>query len=102
MRSGAIHISTPSGDLPQAPEQLTWEAWPGAVSYTVSITGVDIDHTAVWSGETTQSSLTVTPELKAKMRPGKPLEWTVTAKDATGKEMATGKSQFRVALNLQK
>jgi hypothetical protein len=100
-RSGTIHITTPSGDLSQAPEQLTWNAWPGAVSYTVSITGVDIDHTVVWSGETSQSSLTVTPELKAKMRPGKPLEWTVTAKDATGKEMATGKSQFRVALNPQ-
>jgi hypothetical protein len=100
-RSGTIHITTPSGDLSQAPEQLTWDAWPGAASYTVSITGVDIDHTVVWSGATNQSSLTVTPDLKAKMRPGKPLEWTVTAKDASGKEMATGKSQFRVALNLQ-
>jgi hypothetical protein len=102
MRSGEIHITTPSGDLNQAPEQLSWEAWPGAASYTVSITGVDIDHTVVWSGETTQSSLTVNPELKSKMRPGKPLEWTVTAKDATGKDLATGKSRFRVALSLQK
>ncbi|HEX7289097.1 MAG TPA: hypothetical protein VF532_23135 [Candidatus Angelobacter sp.] len=101
-RSGEIRITTPSGDLSQAPEQLTWEPISGATSYTVAITGVDIDHTVVWSGETTQSSLTVTPELKAKMRPGKPLEWTVIAKDATGKELATGKGSFRVALNANK
>jgi hypothetical protein len=36
--------------------------------------------------------------MKAKMLPGKPLEWTVTAMDATGKELATGKGRFRVAI----
>jgi hypothetical protein len=100
-RSGEIQLTTPSGDLNQAPEQLSWKTWPGAASYTVTITGIDIDHTVVWSGETTQISIAVTPEMKANMRPGKPLEWTVTAKDATGKELATGKGRFRVALNLQ-
>jgi len=100
MRSGEIQLTTPSGDLSQAPEQLSWEAWQGAASYEVKITGVDIDHTVVWNGQTTQSSITVTPEMKAAMRPGKPLEWTVTALDATGKELATGKGRFRVALKV--
>jgi hypothetical protein len=102
LRSGEIRVTTPSGDLSQAPEQLSWEAWQGAASYTVTITGIDIDHTVVWSGETSRSSITVTAEMKAKMVPGKPLDWTVTAKDATGKELATGKSQFRVVLNVQR
>lgn len=101
MRSGEIRLATPSGALNQAPEQLSWEAWPGAARYRVQITGVDIDHTLVWKGETTGNAVTVTPEMKAQMRPGKPLEWTVTALDATGKELATGKGQFRVNLKLQ-
>jgi hypothetical protein len=98
LRSGGMRLTTPSGDLNQAPGQLTWEAWQGAASYRVEITGIDIDHTPVASGQTTQSSFTVTPEMKAKMLPGKPLEWTVTAMDATGKELATGKGRFRVAI----
>ncbi len=101
MRSGEMRLTTPSGDLSQAPGQLSWEAWPGAASYRVKITGVDIDHTEVWSGQTAQSSISVTAEMKATMRPGKPLEWTVTALDATGKELATGKGRFRVTLKLQ-
>jgi hypothetical protein len=101
MRSGEIHLTTPSGPLSQAPDQLSWEAWPGAASYTVQITGIDIDHTLVWQGKTDATSVTVTPEMKLQMRPGKPLEWTVTALDATGKELATGKGQFRVNLKVR-
>jgi len=99
-RSGEIQLTTPSGDLNQAPEQLSWKTWPDAASYRVEITGIDIDHTVVGNGLTTQSSFTVTPEMKAKMLPGKPLEWTVTAMDATGKELATGKGRFRVAIKM--
>jgi len=100
MRSGEIRLTTPSGPLNQAPDQLSWEAWPDAAIYTVQITGIDIDHTLVWKGQTAATSVTVTPEMKLQMRPGKPLEWTVTALDATGKELATGKGRFRVTLKV--
>ena len=101
MRSGDIRLTTPSGALSQAPDQLSWEAWPGAASYSVQITGIDIDHTVVWKGQTAATSVTVTPDMKLQMRPGKPLEWTVTALDATGKELATGKGRFRVDLKVR-
>jgi hypothetical protein len=98
LRSGQIRLTNPAGELLQAPQQLNWEAVKGASSYSVVITALDIDHTLIWQGQSTQNNLTVGPELRSKIRPGKPLRWKVTAFDSTGKELATGKGQFRLAL----
>lgn len=97
-RSGNIHLTDPVGDLTKAPEKLEWEAFKGASSYSVAITALDIDHTVVWQGQSNQNNLTISPELKSKIRPGKPLTWKVTALDSTGKELATGEGRFRLAL----
>ena len=98
MRSGSIRLTGPSGELAQAPSQFTWEAWSGASSYTVKITGMDMDHTLVWQGTSSQDSLVLSPEVKALIRPGKPLEVTVIALDSAGRMLASGKDHFRVAL----
>jgi hypothetical protein len=98
LRSGQIRLTDPVGNLTKAPEKLDWEAVKGATSYSVAITALDIDHTLVWQGQSSQNSLTVGPELKSKIRPGKPLTWKVTALDSTGKELATGEGRFRLAL----
>lgn len=90
---GQIHLNL-TGDLSQPPEQLTWEAVPGAVSYSVEIDDVTGDK--IWQSSSTQNSMRVNPELKSKMRPGKPLKWTVTALDAKGNELAKGKADFLV------
>lgn len=90
---GELHLTT-AGDLNGTPQQLTWEAEPGATNYRVEVTDVTGDK--LWEGSATQNSINVDPELKAKMTPGKPLNWTVTALDATGKELASGKGKFRV------
>jgi hypothetical protein len=57
----------------------------------------DVTGDKIWESKTAQNSIHVTPELKAKMVPGKPLKWTVTALDANGNELAAGKANFRVA-----
>ncbi len=101
LRSGQIRLTDPVGNLTKAPEKLDWEAVKGASSYSVLITALDIDHTLVWQGQSSQNSLTVGPELKSKIRPGKPLTWKVTAIDSTGKELATGEGRFRLALTPQ-
>lgn len=90
---GDIHLT---GEFTEAPEQLSWDAVKGASNYLVEVTETDIDHTLVWRGQSSENSITVTPELKAKMRPGKPLDWKVTALDASGKELAHGEGRFRV------
>jgi len=94
-RSGEIQLQT-KGDLGQAPDQLVWAAVPAATSYSVEVDDVTGDK--IWESKTSQSSIRVAPELKARMIPGKPLKWTVTALDANGKELATGKADFRVAV----
>jgi hypothetical protein len=98
LRSGQIRLTSPTGDLVQPPEHLNWEAVKGATSYTVVITAVDIDKTLVWQGQSSENNLTVGPELKSKIHPGKPLTWKVIALDSTGKELATGEGRFRLAI----
>jgi hypothetical protein len=98
MRSGSFRLTGPSGELAQAPSQFTWEAWPGAASYSVKLAGMDMDHTLVWQGTSSQNGLALSPEVKALIRPGKPLELTVTALDSAGRPLASGKDHFRVAL----
>jgi hypothetical protein len=99
LRSGQIRLNDPTGDLTKAPDQMNWEAVSGASSYSVVIKAMDIDKTLVWQGQSTRNSLAVSPELKSKIRPGKPLTWKVTALDSTGKELASGEGRFRLALN---
>lgn len=94
-RGGDIKLTTPS-DLNQPPDQLTWEAVPGANSYSVEVDDVTGDK--MWESKSTTNSISLDPGVKAKMVPGKPLKWTVTAVDANGKDLATGKGNFRVAV----
>ena len=98
LRSGQIRLINPTGDLSQPPDQLSWEPVAGAVRYSVVINAVDIDHTVVWQGQSSLNSLTVGPDLRSKIRPGKPMTWKVTAFDPSGKELATGEGRFRLAL----
>jgi hypothetical protein len=98
LRSGQIRLTGPIGDLAKPPEHLSWEAVKGATSYSVVIKATDIDQALVWQGQSSQNNLTVGPELKSKIHPGKPLTWKVTALDSTGKELATGEGRFRLAI----
>jgi hypothetical protein len=92
---GELHLIT-VGDLSEAPQQLAWDSVPGAVGYRVEVN--DVTNDKLWESSSTRNLINVDPELKAKMTPGKPLNWTVTALDATGKELASGKGKFRIAV----
>lgn len=95
MRSGDIRLMGPSGDFDLAPEDFRWEALPGAKSYTIQL--LEVDGTVLWSGQSAENAIIASPELKAKMRPGKTLLWKVTALDVLGKPMANSSSdRFRV------
>jgi hypothetical protein len=98
IRSGEIRLTNPIGDLSQPPDQLSWEPVAGAVRYAIVINAMDIDHTVIWQGQTSLNALTVGPDIRSKIRPGKPLKWKVTAFDSNGKELATGEGRFRLAL----
>jgi hypothetical protein len=85
-RTGGIHFLSPVGELNQAPSEFRWEAFTGASSYTVELR--DAIGTVLASTQTKKNVLIITPEIKAKMTSGKPLNWKVTALNASGKEIA--------------
>jgi hypothetical protein len=93
-RSVEVHL-TKMNDLSQPPARLTWEAVPGAASYLVEVD--DVTNDKLWEGKAIENFIPVDSALRAKMVPGKPLNWRVTALDASGQEMASGKDKFRVA-----
>jgi len=85
-RSGAVHLVSPVGEQAQAPAEFRWEAVQDASSYVVELK--DVANQALASAKSTQNTLAVTPEMRANMLPGKPLNWKVTALDASGKAVA--------------
>ncbi|HEV8491540.1 MAG TPA: hypothetical protein VGR76_04685 [Candidatus Angelobacter sp.] len=94
-RSGAIHLVSPITDQNTAPTEFRWDAVQGASSYTVELK--DVAGITLATANSTQNTLSVTPEMKANMISGKPLKWQVTAKDANGKEIANSSGgEFKV------
>jgi hypothetical protein len=95
MRSGDIRLVEPSGDLERVPQEFRWEALPVAKSYSIQL--LEVDGTVLWSGQSVENFLAVSPELQTMMRPGKALLWKVTAIDASGTPVAgSSRERFRV------
>jgi hypothetical protein len=94
-RSGSIHLVSPIADQNSAPAEFRWDAVQGASSYKVELQ--DVAGITLATANSAQNVLSITPEMKAVMVPGKPLKWKVTAIDATGKEIANSSTeQFEV------
>ena len=95
-RSQEVEIVSPIGELAQAPKELHWKGFAPATHYKVSI--MEVDHALLWSAETNYISLTIPAVTRAKMLPGKPVLWQVTALDSQGRTLAVSQLQrFSVA-----
>ena len=95
LRSNALQLRGPAGDLDRRPERLAWEPVAGAVSYSIEI--LEVDRSEVWKADVEQSSIALPANVAARLVPGKPLLWRVVAKDAAGRTLATSPMQrFRV------
>ena len=90
-RSQEIQVVSPIGDVPQVPRELNWQTFAGAASYRIVV--MEIDRSALWSSETKQSSVELPASLRAKMLPGKPILWQVTALDAQARILASSQVQ---------
>jgi hypothetical protein len=94
-RSGAVHLFSPTGEMPQPPAEFRWDAVQGASSYSLELK--DVAGITLATAKSTQNVLPVTPEMKAFLVSGKPLKWKVTALDAGGKQIAdSGSESFKV------
>jgi len=90
-RSQEIQVVSPVGDVPQAPRTLQWQAFPGTQLYRVVV--MEVDHSPLWSAETKEMSVQIPASLRAKILPGKPILWQVTAVDRQGRVLGTSQIQ---------
>lgn len=96
LRSDELFIAGPVGDLERAPSELRWAAVPGAASYSVRL--MEVDRAEMWSNETAANVAALPPDVLARVVPGKPMLWQVTAKDAKGFTVAQSAVQrFKVS-----
>jgi hypothetical protein len=90
-RSEEIEVSSPVGEVAKAPAILQWKSFEGSAEYKVSI--MEVDEVPLWTGQTNDVILTIPNAIRAKMLPGKPVLWRVTALDSQGRVLATSQIQ---------
>jgi hypothetical protein len=95
MRGSEIEAISPSGDVTVAPQSLDWRQVQNAVSYRVSILGVDGE--PLWN-ETVSGSPATLPESESSALHASVLyRWQVEAFDANGVRIAWSKpTPFRI------
>jgi hypothetical protein len=99
LRSSAIAILSPIGDLREKPAEIRWEAAPNAARYRVRI--MEVDHTELWSKETPAPRIDLPPGVKNLIVPAKTLLIQIAAFDATGGKVAESETvRFRLLQNV--
>ncbi len=84
-------LFSPIGDEQQVPRELRWQTFAGAATYRIVV--MEVDRSALWTSETRESSVELPVSLRAKMLPGKPILWQVTALDAQARVLGTSQVQ---------
>lgn len=90
-RSQEVQLVSPVGDVQQVPRQLQWVAFPNTGKYKVAL--MEVDNSVLWDIETKATSIEIPASLRARMLPGKPILWQVTALDSQGKVLGASQVQ---------
>ena len=90
-RSQEIAVVGPAGELSEPPKSLQWKAFAAAANYKVEI--MEVDRAPLWSSQTKDDFVTIPAATRAKMLPGKPVLWQVTALSRQGQVLATSQVQ---------
>lgn len=90
-RSQEVVVVGPVGELQKTPQQLEWQAFSGAATYKVVV--MEIDQTPLWTSDVKELSTPIPAAVRAKMLPGKPILWQVTALDGQGQTLATSQME---------
>jgi hypothetical protein len=98
-RSRGVTVLSPSGDLTEAPKEVRWEAVPAAARYRVRL--LEVDGNELWVGESSQASMALPDDVRARIVPAKTLSLVITALDAAGRNVAESANvRFRVLQSL--
>ena len=95
-RSQEVQVVAPIGDVAEIPQELRWQTFTGADTYKVVI--MEVDHSELWSTQTRANSIAIPATVRAKMLPGKPILWQITALTPQGQVAATSQVQKFVSL----
>jgi hypothetical protein len=95
LRSNAISVIAPSGDLQQAPSEIRWQAVSNAVRYEARL--LEVDGAELWKAETAENRIELPAAVRARVVPAKTLLCEVLAFDAYGHRVAQSETvRFRL------
>jgi hypothetical protein len=95
LRSGAISLIAPGGDLTSIPSSFQWRAIAGATRYRVEL--MEVDATPLWTTEVAGSEVSIPAEVASLIVPAKTLLWRVEALDDRGAVIGRSDTQrFRL------
>jgi hypothetical protein len=96
-RSRSLSITSPLGELANAPHSIDWEPVPEAAVYTVTLS--EVDRAQIFYSTVTTPSLSLPPATVTLIAPGKTIFLEVEAKDGAGNVIATsGRQRIRVGV----
>ena len=94
-RSLTIVVKGPIGDQTGVPERLQWEPVRGAARYRVRLS--EVDRHEIWSSDTTDTTVDLPRDVRARIVPGKTLVWQVSAFGESNVPIADSNTErFRV------
>jgi len=82
LRSNAILVTAPSGDIARAPSEIRWQAAPSAVRYEARL--FEVDGSELWRGATRENWIEIPPAIRTRIVPAKTLLCRVLAFDESG------------------
>ena len=95
LRSSAIAILSPIGDVREKPAEIRWEAVPNAARYRVQI--MEVDRTALWIKDTPAPRIDIPPSVENLIVPAKTLLIQIAAFDAAGGKLGESETvRFRL------
>lgn len=96
-RTARVDITSPAGELAEAPAEVAWTAVAGAALYDVRLS--EVDGTELWRVTTSSPAVSVPAAIRARALPAKTLSWQVSAKDGQGRTIAeSSATAFRVRI----
>jgi hypothetical protein len=96
-RTVTVQVVGPTGDVLEAPAELSWVAVDGAVRYEVQV--LEVDRTILWRTTSLSERVLLPGSVVERIVPGKTLLWEVTATDGSGTSIASsGTQRFRVPI----
>ena len=91
--SARLRLINPAGRLAQAPTVFRWSEVPGADYYLYELTE-DTLETIVAATSAFGPSFTLTPEMRARLKPGRTYIWSVEAHSDDGFKIESTRQSF--------